>query len=228
MENIERRRNYLFTDPYLYQLCNEKIVIIGRDFHKIISHGITPAILSELSSRNTAFKDLPSEYELSFRVEEATAAKSYLAAQIRTAIRTIYHRLNSQNVALPAAIQTLEKPCLEQLPDADLLSFARVLTQTILPLLPQLHETGLTPAMLTTLTAICQDFNFSIEKLRKTVSDCEIINAERVKIGNQIYEELMALCSKGKQLWDGINDARYNDYVIHNTYNWADKARSHQ
>jgi hypothetical protein len=214
MENGIPRRNYLFSDPYLYQLCNEKIVIAGRDYHKLFSEGRAPSSLPALSARNTAFKDLPSEYELTCKVEEVSNTKSYLAAQLRTGIRNILHRLDIQPDAVPVSVQILEKPCLEQLTDTDLLSYGKSLVQTLSLHLADMRETGITPAMMSTLLQICNEFDLAIDKLRKTVCDCELINAQRIKIGNQIYEELLSLCNKGKQAWAGINEARYNDYIM--------------
>ncbi|QHT69768.1 hypothetical protein GXP67_25540 [Rhodocytophaga rosea] len=214
MENGILRRNYLFSDPYLHQLCNEKIVIAGRDFHKLFFQNAAPVSLTALSARNIAFKDLPSEYELTCKLEEASETKSYLAAQLRTGIRNILHRLSFQPDAVPASVQKLEKPCLEQLTDIDLLSYGKSLVQTLSPSLSDIRDTGLTPAMMSTLLQICYEFDLAIDKLRKTVCDCDLINAQRIKIGNQIYEELLSLCNKGKQTWAGINEAKYNDYVI--------------
>lgn len=217
MENGIPRRNYVFSDPYLHQLCNEKIVIAGRDFQKLFFQSSAPLSLTALSARNTAFKDLPSEYELTCKMEEVGETKTYLAAQLRTGIRNILHRLSYQPNALPASVQKLEKPCLEQLTDTDLLSYGKSLAQTLSPALPDIRDTGLTPAMMGTLLQICCEFDLAIDKFRKTVSDCDVINAQRIKIGNQIYEELLTLCNKGKQTWAGINEARYKDYVIPET-----------
>lgn len=214
MENSIHQRNYLFSDPYLHQLCNEKIVIAGRDFHKLFPEGNSSSSLPGLSARNTAFKDLPSEYELLCKIEEATDTKSYLAAQLRTGIRNILHRLDSQPESIPVSVQKLEKPCLEQLRDFDLLSYGKSLVQTLSLNLPALRECGLTPAMISTLLQICNEFDLATDKLRKAVCDCDLINAQRIKIGNQIYEELLSLCNKGKQTWAGVNEARYNDYII--------------
>jgi hypothetical protein len=214
MENSIHRRNYLFSDPYLHQLCNEKLVIAGRDFYKLFFQGTAPPSLTALSARNTAFKDLPSEYELTCKINEASETRSYLAAQLRTGIRNILHRLDTQADSLPTSLQKLEKTCLEQLTDSDLVSYGKSLVQTLSPGLPDIRDTGLTPAMMDTLLEICYEFDLAIDKLRKTVCDCDLINAQRIKIGNQIYEELLSLCNTGKQAWAGINEARYNDYII--------------
>jgi hypothetical protein len=217
MENVFKQKLYLFSDPRLQQLCEEKISLAGRDAQKLATQGITIAEILNLNARNTRFKDLPSDYELTGKIDEASEITATLAAQVRSAIRTILFRIDIQAEYTPIQFKDYKNKSLEPLTGYELLTFGKQLAVLSLQHLPELSSTSLTPAMVSTLSTICQEFDFALDKLRKANTDRDIISKERIKIGNELYEDLLNLCEKGKQAWATLSESKYNDYIIYNT-----------
>lgn len=209
------QRTYEFSDPYLQEICDEKITAAGRDATEMVKHGITTDRLRLLSASNLAFKELPSEYELEVKLEKTVEQKQAAAIQLRNVIRTLSVRAQAW-FEQPYAEQTLfAVGDLYQLTDAELLLRGRKIIDLLEKFLEPLYAKGLTQAMVDTLNELCNEFIAVQEKVRDLARNREMINHNRISRGNDIYATLLVICDKGKQIWAGHNEAKHNDYVIH-------------
>ena len=83
--------------------------------------------------------------------------------------------------------------------------------------LADLTANGLTAAMLTAITTLCNDFETLIIDLKIKIGERDIMQEDRVEAGNIIYKTLVQYTTMGLSIWETSDVAKYNDYVIYNT-----------
>jgi len=60
-------------------------------------------------------------------------------------------------------------------------------------------------------------FSTSITHKNEAVQDRDIATAERIELGNEIYNEIRILYRYGRDAWRYDNEAKYNDYIIYSS-----------
>jgi hypothetical protein len=90
-------------------------------------------------------------------------------------------------------------------------------------MLTELGSTGLTQEMLDDW----YDLNVRFEENRQKKAKSEAVRiektAERIANGNEIYALVSRYCNIGKQIFENVNSAKYNNYLIYKDYGWKKK-----
>jgi len=69
--------------------------------------------------------------------------------------------------------------------------------------------------MLDEIDATSSILDDAIDEQRQIMSVREAKTFEREETANEIYSLIAEVCEVGKKIWDGKNQAHYNDYVIY-------------
>ncbi|HLG34830.1 MAG TPA: hypothetical protein VI757_08125, partial [Bacteroidia bacterium] len=80
-----------------------------------------------------------------------------------------------------------------------------------------LSSEGLTALILGNLSTGITTTDTAITTKQQRVSERDAAVTERVTLGNTLYAELVKLADTGKHIWEDVNEAKYNDYVIYQT-----------
>jgi len=67
------------------------------------------------------------------------------------------------------------------------------------------------------------DFDTAIDVKQDAVKNRDIKTQDRIIKGNAVFKEITRLCNSGKSLFVNTDEAKYNDYVIHNTPSGTDE-----
>ena len=85
---------------------------------------------------------------------------------------------------------------------------------------------GFTTAQLTAITNLAADFDISIDAQQSKMEDRTLAAQQRIMLGNDFYMELIPLGSIGRSLYEDSDEAKYNDYIIDEGNNRAEKVAS--
>jgi hypothetical protein len=81
--------------------------------------------------------------------------------------------------------------------------------------LVDLTPVGLTQVIIDDLEDLAQQFEDNLNSVSEAVAVREIKTKERIAKGNELYAMAVHNCEIGKIIWDDVDLAKYNDYVIY-------------
>ncbi|MCX6153292.1 MAG: hypothetical protein NT007_03945 [Candidatus Kapabacteria bacterium] len=81
--------------------------------------------------------------------------------------------------------------------------------------LTDLTSVGLTDAMIDDLEDTAQLMEDSMNEIATAQETRDIKAVERIEKGNELYALVSRYCEIGKYIWEDVNEAKYNDYVIY-------------
>ena len=71
--------------------------------------------------------------------------------------------------------------------------------------------------MITALNTKITTFDTALNNQITAIRQRDITTEERTTKANEVYRTLAKICTLGKNIWYGVNEAKYNDYVIYDT-----------
>ncbi|PKB17519.1 hypothetical protein [Flavobacterium sp. 5] len=212
-------RLYKFSDATLVTTGKEKIAFMRRDAAAFTPFGISAALLSSLETAINTFSNTITDIEAVSNQTGVTASKDAKADQLRVAIRTVMARVELKYGTSNAVYRKFGTEALSQQSDSDLLITGKRVVRVGTEFLPTLTANGLTVAMLTAITTLCNEFENLIIDLKIKIGERDIAQEDRVEAGNNIYHILVKYTTMGLSIWETSDVAKYNDYVIYNTIN---------
>lgn len=210
-------RLYNFSDATLVTKGKEKIAFMRRDAAAFTPFGVTAPQVTSLETAINAFANTITDVEAVSNQTGVTAAKDAKADQLRVAIRAVMARAELKYGTSSAKYKKFGTDALSQQSDSDLLITGKRVVRVGTEFLTDLTPNGLTVAMLTAITTLCNEFEFLIIDLKIKIGERDIIQEDRVEAGNTIYKTLIQYTTTGLSIWETSDVAKYNDYVIYNT-----------
>lgn len=203
------------TDPELVLESQDVVDSIDRDIAEFTTRGYTPAKKTAFELAITTFDGMPSDNYLLGQQEEKTETKNTVRKAcekkinlVLTAVENVYGR-NSSTYNLFTEDKSLSK-----LTDPQLLRYMEDFADSTEEHLAELADEGVTAATVTELRDLRTQFNDALKAQRKAEKDRNTGNSNRIKSGNALYKLLVKYCNTGKDIWFGVDESRYNDYVI--------------
>jgi hypothetical protein len=212
-------RLYRFSDATLVTKGKEKIAFMRRDAAAFTPFGVTAPQVTSLETAITIFSNTITDVEAVSNQTGVTAAKDAKADQLRVAIRAVMARAELKYGNSSAKYKKFGTEALSQQSDSDLLITGKRVVRVGTEFLTDLTPNGLTVAMLTAITTLCNEFEFLIIDLKIKIGERDIIQEDRVEAGNTIYKTLIQYTTMGLSIWETSDVAKYNDYVVYNTVN---------
>jgi len=99
--------------------------------------------------------------------------------------------------------------------DKEFLVICRQVVTAATGYLTDLTPVGLTQAMIDAVSTGSQNFEDNLNAIRDAVEQRDLKTQERITDGNEIYSFVVTYCNIGKIIWDDVDEAKYNDYVIY-------------
>ena len=210
-------RFYNFSDARLVTTGKEKIAFMRRDAAAFAPFGISAGLVNGLEAAINAFANSITDIETVSNQTGVTANKDAKADQLRVAIRTVMARAELKYSTASPKYRKFGTEALARQTDSDLLITGKRVVRVGTELLAELTANGLTAAMLTAITTLCNEFENLIIDLQIKIGERDIMQEDRVEAGNAIYKTLMQYTTMGLSIWETSDVAKYNDYVVYNT-----------
>jgi hypothetical protein len=210
-------RTYRFTDGKLVQVFDGVMVAVDRDTALMAPRGYTPERCTALIAQRNLFADFPIDDYYAGEQGIKTEARDFARGSLITPLRTIFTAAENVYGTKSKHFRQFGNPALSRITDNDLIRRARNIVRTATLRLDDLKPEGITTAMLTQVTALIKTFDDSVDLQLKAGWDREDATAERVEMGNALYDEVVKICNTGKDIWYEVNEAKYKNYVIYNT-----------
>ena len=217
MKKPEIARLYRFSDGTLVTTGKEKIAFMRRDAAAFTPFGVTAALVTSLETAINVFSNSITDIETASKQTGVTTSKDAKADQLRVAIRTVMARAELKYGNTNAKYKQFGTDALSQQSDSDLLITGKRVVRVGTEFLTDLTANGLTAAMLTAITTLCNEFETLIIDQKLKIGERDIMQEDRVEAGNIIYKTLVQYTTTGLSIWETSDVAKYNDYVIYNT-----------
>ncbi|MCX6155996.1 MAG: hypothetical protein NT007_17755 [Candidatus Kapabacteria bacterium] len=215
MANFTVQRDYRFTDPDLTNFTQHVCDSMTRDMSNLAVFGVTALAVTNLQTLCDAFEIFPTDDYIYQEFLTATEVKDALIAEMRGIIRNMALRVELKWGKSSAKYRSLGIIDMSQISDEAFTSRARMVFAFMTENKTELASEGLTQGMLDDMEDKIQALDdakrLQIEKASLRADK----TVERVENGNALYGFVSRYCEIGKRIWDGVNPARFDDYVIY-------------
>ena len=195
-------------------ICTSINTFMTRDITEFTTFGTDAADVTAFMTKITAFENLPSDIELAAVLINATAAKNTLAEELRVLLRGLSERARLAYGTTNGNYQLFHSKDLSKLSDAELLTFARTAHRSAVTYATELLAFGFTALMITALQTKIEDMQDAVDDQLTAIAARDIATNNRSAKALELYNMMISYCETGKVIWYGVNDAKYNDYVI--------------
>jgi len=186
-----------------------------RDATEFAVYGVSPADTTAFKALGDAFEVFPSDIMYLADVSIATEEKNAKVDAIRIGVRSISVRAESKWGANSARYRKFGVLGMNKLTDLNLLNCARRVIRVGRNFLTELASEGLTQQILDDFELLTESFENSLNILEDAISERDIKTEERILKGNELFSFVSKYCNFGKRIWENVNEAKYNDYVIY-------------
>jgi hypothetical protein len=192
-----------------------KVNFMTRDLKVFQEFGYDQENAEKIENLIISFTDFPTDVELEGEVMIATEKKNLLKEELLESIRKIMVRVSILFDNHNPHYRKFGFGSISRMTDEALFRTGKRVARIAEMYLNELKKTGLHKTELKELINLADQFDEAIEKQLDAVADREISSMERAGLANHIYQEVLAICNIGKEIWKNRNEAKYNDYILY-------------
>ncbi len=215
MKKQPGQRNFNMPDADLYVDCMNRIRFAHRDIQFFEQYGYGLERLKAFSAMAEQFRNLPDDHEMVGDQMIATEKKQDQAEKLRSAIRSVMTRVAMKFHDKTGRYRKFGTAKLGDMSDPHLLFCARRVVRVARQQIDFLADTGLNENLLRRVTDAATDFEQSMHIQQDRWHDRDISVERRMDLGNKIYAEMVQLADIGKDIWEGKDTAKYEQYCIY-------------
>lgn len=207
-------RTYRFTDAHLITLANDKLDLAQRDATEFVDRGYDSNRLASIQQLKQDFINIPSDRVLD--AYKCTATQNKLIA--RDALETYIRRVQmaaQHGLENSANLVKFGTSAIARLSDDTLFLHAKDALSAAQEHLLELSNEGFNAAKLNTFESLITAFREAQLAQSQAVHERSIACANRITLGNSLYEAIVKICDIGKDIWYAENAAKYNHYVLY-------------
>ena len=208
-------RDYTFSDGELLLFVNNLSTSMTRDLSEFGSYGVSSLKIDNLIDLSDVFQALPSDdlmrTDLSYEVEQKNAKMNIVLGTMRS----ISARAKAVFGENSSKYRSMSPGNISQLTDSELLLAAGQVHDAAAANQAALDAEGVTVLYLSDFQTAIQDYEDALTAVgnKKMIRDDS--TEERILKGNELYGYVVKYCDYGKAIWDGLSQAKYNDYIIY-------------
>jgi hypothetical protein len=206
-----------FTIDRLAGEMRTKIGYIKRDMERFSGYGTTESDISAVEADIVLFENMPTDKELEGSQIQATQEKDAAAAILREAISEVMIRTESKWGKKSGRYKMYGINGISVLDGWNLSSSAHRVHRVAGAQLADLAEKGLTEEMLRNVISTKDSYVQKLEAQEDAIANRDIATEDRIELANSIYSRVSKWCKLGMSIWQGSNEAKYNDYVLYGT-----------
>ncbi len=209
------RRRYFMTDAELSSFTFNLLSSMTRDDTEFTARGITSVERTALETLATAFEALPDDEFYRAEVSLAVQNKDDLRAAMEVKVRDIVQCAIIKWGEGSPQYKKFSTRKMTRESDKSFLTTARQVVLVGTNYLTDLTSAGLTQTMLDDLEDDADSFHDALIAIYDAEELRDDKTQERIEKGNEIYELVAKYCQIGKIIWDDVDEAKYNDYIIY-------------
>lgn len=214
---LELRRNYKMSDSDLCMFTSNLITLMTRDSTEFAARGVDGADITALETLGNAFEIFPpDEYYLS-AISGASETKVNTRTTCTLDIQKISGYFEQKWGEKNYRYKQLRIKGLQTMSDNNFLVSCRNVAAVADEYLLDLTDEGLTQTDIDTLTADAQTFEDNLNAIASARALRDEKANERTQKGNELYSYVAKYCKIGKLIWENVDEAKYNDYIIYPT-----------
>ncbi len=160
-----------------------------------------------------SFDEHSTDEELQGLVEEATTKKNATRKESEIAIRSI-RNMADRAYSGKGKYSNFGFEDLTKVSDADFYRLAKRVGRMATKYAADLDAEGLTAEQITALQTLATNFDNDIDAIEDAIENRDVETQERINKGNALWAEMGSLASVGKSIYEDVNEAKFNDYVL--------------
>ncbi len=225
MKKQDTHRKHNFPDADLYLQCIERIRYAHRDLEQFDQYGYDLERLKKFKAMCDRFKELPDDDELLGDQMILTEKKYKAAEKLKASIRSLMTRVALKYNNRTGRYRKFGATKLGDMTDAQLIFCGRRVIRVARQQIDFLDDVGVNERIISKISTATQEFENAVNLQQDRIADRDIGVERRVDYGNEIYDELVVLCNIGKDIWDNIDKAKYENYCLYESNNEQKKER---
>ena len=210
-------RNFKCPDSTLIQRSDLLALLIPRDITWFTQRGVTLMTVGTFKDLITDFTGVTTDIEFRGAITEEVEIRSAFRVKVMKGNVMIRTMVMNKWGEKSGKYSLYGWDGMANMTDNDFCRHTvRVVNQATkhLALTDGLASEGLTSAMLTALTDVNQEYNDAIDNVHFAISARAEGAHLRIETGNILFKEFVRLCNIGKELFNGVDGAKYKDYLI--------------
>lgn len=225
MKKESLHRVYNMSDGKLLLIANDKLASLNRDFAEFSRNGYDTATVANIQTHRDAFFNFPADDIYDGDRQEATRVKNEAREELTVFTRKI--QLAGERALKDTAYNAkFGDTALVSLTDQDFILNCQTVHAAAVLHSTALAAKGVTATDLTAYEAAINDMDNKI-RLQLSAKKVRDIAAEtRITMGNELYAFISEICAVGKNIWENVSEAHYNDYILYDTPSGTDNASS--
>jgi hypothetical protein len=217
MAKSKKNREFNFEVSELLIKCETTLVVALRDKDQLLEVGFTNEKRLAFQAQLDALKLISTDDFMLGQQVARTQEKDTARLAVEKSLRTILVIAENLYGSSSGKYRQFGGANLGKLADDQLIRYGRNASATATSLLAELQPEGVTPAMITALNTKITTFDTALNNQITAIRQRDITTEERTTKANEVYRTLAKICTLGKNIWYGVNEAKYNDYVIYDT-----------
>lgn len=217
MKKEQVTRSFRIADPVLKQKADELIALIDRDLTEFTDRGYNPTKKTELTTARNMVDSFPSDEQLEAIKIDLTEQKDAARKALERSMRSIFNAAENVFGQHSAKYKEFGNALISQQSDAELVRIAKIMSLTAEKYLTELSDEGLTADKINTLITQRDTLDIAIDSQAQGISDRDVATEGRVEALNKLYQLLTKYAGIGQDIFYETNEAKYNDYIIHDT-----------
>lgn len=209
------KRDYRLTDSELCTFTFNLISSMTRDDTEFTARGITSVERTDLETLVTAFEALPNDEYYRADISLAVQTKENLRETMEVKARDI---VQCAIIKWGEGSPQYKKFAANRVTKEGDRTFLTIIRQIVLvgtEYLTDLTDVGLTQTMLDNLEDDADAFHSALLSIYTAEELRDNKTQERIQKGNEIYTLVKKYTMIGKIIWDDVDEAKYNDYIIY-------------
>lgn len=201
-----------------YELClftSQLVANMTRDATEFAARGVDGTAITALETLGDAFEVFPPDDVYVGDISDLTTEKNNLRETVTDDIQVISGYFEQQWGPRSGKYKSLRIANIQKMSDSKFLFTSRNVVTQATQYLTELTPIGLTQTMIDSLEDNAQLFEDKLVELNNTKELRDEKAEERLTKGNELYDYVANYCRIGKLIWENLNEAKYNDYVIY-------------
>ncbi len=217
MKKQSTNRQYNFPDADLYVMLGKTLRRAKRDEQEFQAYGFGAEKYNSILTRMETFGALPNDDEMVGEQMVKTSTKNEAAKAVRSAIRSLMTRVAMRFNNRTGQYRKFGTARLGDMSDAQLLFCGRRAARVARNMQSTLETYGVNDVAIERVLESCRKFEIALNVQQDYLHDRDIAVDRRVKLGNQLYQDLVTLSDIGKDIWAESDRVKYDEYVIYET-----------
>ena len=215
MKVVEREYNMSNAD--LAMLASNFVVFMNRDSAKFAVRGVDAAAITAFEALGNAFEVFPPDEYYQAAISGEVDLKLIARLNATDMIQSISGYFEQQWGLADFHYKQLRIKGFHIMTDNNFLVTCRNVVSVATEYLASLTAIGLTQSDIDALEAEAQTFEDKLNSIAQKKAERDDKAQERSEKGNQLYYFVKQYSTIGKLIWENVDEAKYNDYLIYRT-----------